>query len=95
MSLASLIKCAHCSEWNEYRTVVGNCIKCGRNLGREETAAEKESIQRRSTPIAIRIPINADDGAVVRILKHVFNFVQLIFIAVISFFFWLIAASPG
>jgi len=95
MNSLSLILCQNCSEWNEYQGLPGTCRKCGRALGRVETAAEKESIKRRSTPIEIRIPINPDDGMIIRGLKHVFNFVQLIFIAVISFFFWLIAVSPG
>lgn len=94
MELARQLKCKHCGEWNLYTSDSQVCKSCERPIF-IVTEAEVESLERRKTTGEIKIPIHPDDSWITRNLKHVFNFVQLIFLAIVSFFLWLFAAGPG
>jgi hypothetical protein len=94
MVSARQLKCSGCKEWNTINSETQNCASCGKPL-MEISEAELESLERRRTTGEIKIPIYPDDSFLKRNLKHIFNFVQLIFLAILSFFLWLFAAGPG
>jgi DNA-directed RNA polymerase subunit RPC12/RpoP len=89
------IKCPACGKWSVWeQKETDTCIHCGAIL-RPISDAERENIQKRREVEYVNVPINDSDALVVKLFKHVFNFIQMIFIAVISFFIWLFAAGPG
>lgn len=94
MELARQLKCKHCGEWNEFTSDSQACNSCGHSFV-VVSEAEAESLERRKTTGDINIPIHPDDSWLKRNLKHIFNFVQVIFLAILSFFLWLFAAGPG
>ena len=95
MVSSSQIRCSSCDEWNVVESKADTCKSCGRSLIKPNSAAEIASIKRRTEPIEFKIPILPEDGFFIRIGKHIFNVVQMVFLAVLSFFMWLIAAGPG
>lgn len=94
MELARQLKCKHCGDWNEFASDSQVCKSCGNPI-QVITDAEVESLERRKTTGEINIPIHPNDSWIKRNLKHVFNFVQVVFLAILSFFLWLFAAGPG
>jgi len=94
MASQSEIVCPSCGTWNKIEGEPGNCMHCSAPL-RPVSQSDKESIERRMADFDVRVPILATDSKLVRFGKHVFNAVQFVFLAIVSFFFWLIAASPG
>jgi hypothetical protein len=94
MELARQLKCKHCGEWNEFTSDSQVCKSC-KNAIHVVTDAEVQSLERRKTSGEIKIPIHPDDNWFQRNLKHVFNIVQVIFLAIVSFFLWLFVAGPG
>jgi len=94
MKSARQLKCNHCGEWNTIISETQLCTSCGKSL-MEISEAELESLERRKTTGDIKIPIYPDDSWSKRNLKHIFNFVQVIFLEILSFFLWLFAAGPG
>lgn len=94
MKSARQLKCRHCGEWNTIDSETQVCAPCGKPLI-EISEAEIRSLERRKTTGEIKIPIYPDDSWLKRNLKHIFNFVQVIFLAILSFFLWLFAAGPG
>jgi hypothetical protein len=94
MELARQLKCKHCGEWNKFTSDSQVCKSCEHPIV-VVTKAEVESLERRKTTGEIKIPIHPDDSWFKRNIKHVFNFVQVIFLAILSFFLWLFAAGPG
>lgn len=94
MKDAKQLKCKHCSEWNIIISETEICTSCGNKLI-EISEAEILSLEVRKTTGDIKIPINPDDSRLKRSFKHIFNFVQVLFLAILSFFLWLFAAGPG
>jgi len=94
MNGARQIKCNGCNEWNILNSETQNCASCEKPLV-EISEAELVSLERRRTTGEIKIPIHPDDSFLKRNLKHIFNFVQVIFLAVLSFFLWMFATGPG
>ncbi len=70
------------------------CSTCSMPLS-EISAEENASIERRNSAGEIKIPINPSDPLLLRILKRIFNVVQLVFLSILSFILWLIFAGPG
>jgi len=88
------VKCKNCGEWNTLSDENSRCTHCSGLLA-EVSAAEKASIDRRNTAGEIRIQINPNDPWILRMLKRVFNVVQLVFLSILSFILWVIFAGPG
>lgn len=88
------LKCKNCGEWNEYSSALQLCAYCKQPLI-EISEADALSLERRKTTGEIKIQINPGDSWIKRNAKHVFNFIQVIFLAILSFFLWLFAAGPG
>lgn len=95
MNKQSEILCKHCKQWSKWN---GNerdkCTHCDAVL-RPISKEDQDSIKKRLEVNFLKVPIHDDDNFFVRGFKHVFNFVQLIFVAIISFFLWLFVASPA
>jgi hypothetical protein len=87
-------KCSNCNNWNEATSTGLFCSKCG-NPHYLESEEEKKSIKKRLEINNLNIPIYPGDNIFIKVLKNVFNFIQFIFLAIVSFFFWLIALGPG
>jgi len=87
-------KCSNCNNWNHANTSGLFCSSCGfpHYL---ESFEEKESLKKRLEINNLNIPIYPHDGLIIKSLKNVFNFIQFIFLAIVSFFVWLIAIGPG
>jgi len=83
-----------CNNWNEAKTSGLFCSKCG-TPHYLESEEEKKSIKKRLEINNLNIPIYPNDNLFIKVLKNVFNFIQFIFIAIVSFFLWLIAMGPG
>jgi hypothetical protein len=94
MANTTTLKCKACGEWNKYSSALQLCESCKKPLI-EISEADVLSLERRKTTGEIKIPINPEDSWIKRNTKHVFNFVQVVFLAVLSFFLWLFAAGPG
>jgi len=88
------ILCPSCKKWNEVIESQKRCNFCENELV-PVSEDELKSIERRKTTGEINIPIHETDSFIKKILKRIFNFVQLIFLSILSFFLWLIAAGPG
>jgi len=89
------IKCNNCGEWSVWSQQESDkCVHCGEVL-RPVSDEEKDKIKKRLEVEYVKVHINEDDNIFVKLFKHVFNFVQMIFIAIISFLIWLFVASPG
>lgn len=87
-------KCSNCNNWNHANTNGLFCSSCG-SPHYLESLEEKESLKRRLEINNLSIPIYPHDGLIIKGLKNVFNFIQFIFLAIVSFFVWLIAIGPG
>ncbi len=94
MKSARQLKCKHCGKWNTIISETQLCTYCEKLLI-EISEAELQSLELRKTTGEIKIPIYPDDSWLKRNLKHIFNFVQVIFLVILSFFLWLFAAGPG
>lgn len=88
------VKCKHCGAWNEVSNEQDICISCNKPLN-EVSTSEKESIERRLSSWQLDVPILETDNWFIKLFKGVFNRVQMVFLAILSFFLWLIAAGPG
>jgi hypothetical protein len=92
--MSSEFKCKNCGTWSPIYGEDAVCITC-QTPYKVLTEADKESLERRNTAGDIKIPIRPDDSPPIKVLKHIFNAIQIAFLAVLSFILWLIAAGPG
>jgi uncharacterized membrane protein YvbJ len=89
-----MLKCSHCGQWNTTTENQSHCSYCGNEFF-SISAAEEQSLARRETAGDIKIKINESDNAIVVFFKQTFNFVQMVFLAIVSFIVWFVAAGPG
>lgn len=88
------IKCKNCGFWNTTESYESSCVSCGNDLVKVEKG-ELESIQRRKTAGEMKIPVLPEDSLLLKIGKHLYNTITLVFLGIISFFLWLFAFGPG
>lgn len=89
-----MLKCKNCGEWSTHTEENPVCPNC-QTAFLVVTESEKESLERRRTAGEIKIQIKETDSLIVAIFKHIFNAVQIVFIAIVSFIVWFVAAGPG
>ncbi|MFN5317914.1 MAG: hypothetical protein ACK5CY_03640 [Bacteroidia bacterium] len=92
--MSSEFKCKNCGSWNPLQDEAAVCLACNTPY-KVFTEADRASIERRNTTGDIKIPIHPNDAPPIKVLKHIFNAIQIAFLAVLSFILWLIAAGPG
>lgn len=79
--MAKQIKCNHCSEWNDENQA--NCTNCGKMMN-EVYLKEKEVLSKAEGMRLPLIDIPEEDMFLVKSVKYIFRFGQLIFFAIIS-----------
>ncbi|GMQ27701.1 hypothetical protein [Algoriphagus confluentis] len=90
-------KCPHCGEWSTWTMRLTDlCEHCGKTLGGKDL----ENQQRREETIKANEKnwmffIDENDPVWKANLKKIGNFFYTIFMAIVSFILWLIAALPG
>ncbi|SDD46799.1 hypothetical protein SAMN04488104_103145 [Algoriphagus faecimaris] len=90
-------KCPHCGKWSNWEmNVTDRCEHCGQTLGgkdlENQEKREKDKLKNEEDWL---FNIHENDSSIVVGLKKVGNFFYTIFMAIISFILWLIAALPG
>lgn len=89
-----MLKCKKCGQWSTHSGENPICPNCQLAFF-IVTESEKESLERRRTAGDVKIKINETDSLIVRMFKHIFNVVQIVFLAIVSFIVWFVAAGPG
>jgi methionyl-tRNA synthetase len=90
-------KCPHCGVWSDYKDDYdASCEHCGQPLFPVELkrkAKKKQDDLRKEKEWMFYI--NPDDSAVARFFKKSGNLFYTVFMAIMTFIMWLIAALPG
>lgn len=90
-------KCPHCGEWSSWNmNLTDRCEHCGQPLGGKDLKNQerREQEQLKNTEDWL-FAIKKTDSPFVVSLKKIGNFFYTVFMAIISFILWLIAALPG
>lgn len=90
-------KCPHCGKWSEWTTSFDDrCEHCGEPLSpvdlERKAKKEEEAVRQEQNWMFY---IKPDDGALMRFLKKSGNLFYMVFMAIMSFIMWVIAALPG
>ncbi|UZD21286.1 hypothetical protein PBT90_17320 [Algoriphagus halophytocola] len=90
-------KCPQCGEWsvwtNDYRD---RCEHCGEFLSPDEMKREERKAQDQERyEKEWMFYVNPEDSAIVRFFKKSGNLFYTVFMAIMTFIMWLIAALPG
>lgn len=99
-ALISEKKCPHCGQWSAWQQQHDDrCRHCGQLLDpraqRMHTFREQQRADNKKKLAALLVAVRADDPWHVRVGKRLFNGVQLVFAAIISFIIWLATAVAG
>lgn len=90
-------KCPHCGQWSKWnKNLTDTCEHCGQTLG----GVDLEYHERRERDTQANeeqwiFYIHDTDSDLVKILKKTGNFFYTVYISIITFLAWLIAALPG
>ncbi|AMQ57312.1 hypothetical protein [Algoriphagus sanaruensis] len=89
--------CSTCGQWSTWnQNPSDRCVHCGETLGQKELdKVTKRENHIRSTEENWMFFIRESDPAWKVHLKKIGNFFYTIFMAIISFILWFIAAFPG
>jgi hypothetical protein len=97
--LVSTKKCPFCQQWSEWDMQPDDrCAHCGKLLDPQASnrARQEEAMAHQKAASKVRlIQINADDSAIIRLLKWIVRGGQLLFIALLSFFIWVATVAAG
>ena len=90
-------RCPHCGNWSSWNQRLEDpCEHCGQPLGGEDLVhrqqQEKKAQERAESWIFY---IREDDSDFTKFWKKVGNTFYIIYMSILSFFAWLIAALPG
>lgn len=90
-------KCPHCGEWSSWNQKLDDpCDHCGKPLGGEDLVhqqkVEKDAQDRAEKWIFY---IREDDSDLMVVLKKIGNTAYVIYMSILSFIAWVIAALPG
>lgn len=90
-------KCPHCGQWSEWTTDINDlCEHCGKSLGgRDLEYKEQRDRDKQANEEQWIFYIKETDGEFVKGMKKVGNFFYTIYLAIITFLAWVIAALPG
>lgn len=90
-------KCPHCGNWSAWNlNLTDVCDQCGKTLGGKDLENhEKREADKKTNEENWMFNIKDSDSDFKKGLKKVGNFFYTIFMAIISFILWLIAALPG
>lgn len=90
-------KCPHCGKWSDWnQNLSDRCTHCGKPLGGTDLEyQEKRAAQKKANEEQWVFYIKDTDSTFVKNMKKVGNFFYTIYIAIITFLAWLIAALPG
>lgn len=90
-------KCPHCGEWSVWtHHYQDRCEHCGELLSPEEMKREERKAQdQERNEKEWMFYINPEDSAIVRFFKKSGNLFYTVFMAIMTFIMWLIAALPG
>lgn len=90
-------KCPHCGEWSKWTTDMKDlCEHCGKPLGgRDLEYHEIRERDEKANKEQWIFDIKEHDGPVVVFLKKAGNLFYTIYMAILTFLAWLIAALPG
>ncbi len=91
---SSIKKCPNCGQWSTWNLSVDDtCDFCGALLDPKAVEARdrREEREAEAEPAIKLIPIHPDDHPVLKFLKTIARGAQIVFMALISFFIWLIA----
>lgn len=90
-------KCPNCGKWSAHKgDYAASCEHCGKllfpvELKRKEKKEENDLRKEKEWMFYI----NPDDSGLVKFLKKSGNLFYLVFMAIMSFIMWVIAALPG
>ncbi len=97
--LVSTKKCPFCQQWSEWDMQPDDrCTHCGKLLDPQASnrARQEEAMAHQKAASKVRlIQINADDSAIIWLLKWIVRGGQLLFIALLSFFIWVATVAAG
>lgn len=90
-------KCPHCGEWSKWNQQFTDvCEHCGRTLGgRDLDYQQKRAAQEQANRENWIFYIKENDTDFVKGVKNAGNFFYTVYISIITFIAWLIAALPG
>lgn len=90
-------KCPHCGKWSTWNlNLTDTCEHCGQILGGKDLEnQERRLADKKLNEDNWMFNVKDSDSEFKKVLKKVGNFFYTIFMAIISFILWLIAALPG
>tara|TARA_R100000455_G_C6257780_1_gene113417 strand:+ start:695 stop:979 length:285 start_codon:yes stop_codon:yes gene_type:complete len=90
-------KCPHCGQWSDWnQNLTDTCQHCGKPLGGKDLEnQQKREADKKSNEENWMFYIKEDDSDLVKTFKKIGNFFYTIYMAIITFIPWLIAALPG
>ncbi len=90
-------KCPHCGKWSKWNNSLQDaCDHCGQPLAKTEIEREeKRAREREKNEKDWMFYIHPEDNGIVRFFKKTGNLFYTVFMAIMTFIMWLIAALPG
>jgi methionyl-tRNA synthetase len=90
-------KCPHCGNWSEWNQHIDDtCDHCGKNLSPVEVKRDKvRKDEKKKNEEEWMFYIKESDTSLVKFFKKVGNGFYTVFMAIMTFILWLIAALPG
>jgi len=90
-------KCPHCGKWSTWSQNLNDlCVHCGKPLGGKDLEyQEKRQAQKQANEEQWIFNIKEEDPVLVKHLKKIGNFFYVIYMAILTFFAWVIAFLPG
>jgi uncharacterized membrane protein YvbJ len=90
-------KCPHCGEWSKWKMdVQDTCQHCGKTLGERDLEYQKiREKDKKANEEQWIFHIKEDDSDLRKSLKKAGNFFYMIYMGILTFLAWLIAALPG
>ncbi|MHA7129575.1 hypothetical protein [Algoriphagus namhaensis] len=90
-------KCPNCGQWSSWdRNYDDRCDHCGEYLAQEEkrreTVKEEEKLRQEKDWM---FRVDPTDNAWIKFWKKAGNLFYVVFMAIMSFIMWVIAALPG
>jgi phage FluMu protein Com len=90
-------KCPNCEKWSSWnQNLRDTCEHCGEVLGGIDLEyEEKRAVQKKANDEQWIFYIKEDDSDFIRKSKKIGNFFYTLYLTIITFIAWLIAALPG
>ncbi|WP_040302507.1 hypothetical protein [Algoriphagus machipongonensis] len=90
-------KCPHCGQWSEWsNNFQDKCEHCGEPLSKVELdRAQKIANEKEQNEKNWMFYVHPDDSSIVKFFKKSGNLFYMVFMTIMTFLMWLIAALPG